>query len=111
MHRNHGTRKEQISSVKRVEIAVVEGAPRRLRITAHAVVSTSGWSQPELIAAGQPAANGIYSFTFVAVRPRGMVLQVLQPISVTQVIDLPDGLRGIRIQAATNAVEATLEST
>jgi hypothetical protein len=104
-------RKEQIYSVERVEIAVVDGAHRRLRITAHGVASTAGWSQPELVAAGQPVANGIRSFTFVAARPQGVVLQALQPISVTQVIDVPDGLRGVRVHAATNAVEATLKHT
>lgn len=102
-------RKELVASVKRVEIAVVDGAQRRLRITAHGVASTSGWSQPELVAAGRPGADGIRSFSFVAVRPRGPALQMLQPISVTQVIDWPHDLRGVRVQAATNAVEAHLK--
>jgi hypothetical protein len=101
-------RKEQVYSVKSVDIAVVDGGRRQLRVTAHGVASTAGWSQPELVATGQ-LANGIRSFTFVAVRPQGMVLQALQPISVTQVIDLPDGLRGVRVHAATNAVEALLK--
>ena len=103
--------KDQVSSVKSVEIAL-EGCDRQqLRITAHGVVPTSGWSQPELVAYVyiQAPPDGIYDFSFVAVQPSGPVLQVLQPISVTQLIDCPPELRGVRIHAARDTVEALLD--
>ena len=92
--------------VKEVELKVIkEGGS--LTITAKGVVSTGGWSDPELAQYIYitPPADGIYSFDFIAKKPTGIVTQVITPIEAQFVWkDFPAELKGIRVIAEKNEI-------
>ena len=59
----------------------------------------------------QPPPDGIYDFDFVAEPPPAdrVVTQAFAPISAERVLEsVPNGLRGVRIHAASNQKEAML---
>jgi hypothetical protein len=105
--------KVKVGSVKKVEIALLKSKPPKLSIKAEGEVPTGGWSAAELVAFVyvQPPPDGIYDFDFVAEPPPAgsAVTQVVSPISAEKVLEtIPEGLRGVRIHAASNQKEAML---
>lgn len=92
-------------------IAIPENPPA-IAVSASGWVPTSGWSRPDLSPWMyiQPPDDGILDLDFVAEAPSGIVLQVFSKISVAKSFPIPGWVRGVRIHASTNYVEATLES-
>ena len=84
---------------------------KSLTIIAKGDVSTSGWSNPQLIPYNYfaPPRDGIYDYSFAATPPDGIVLQVITPIDISQTIPLGSDVRGVRIHGKTgDPVEALL---
>jgi len=105
--------KVKVDSVKKVEVALLKSKPPKLSINADGEVPTGGWSAGELVpwVYVQPPPDGIYDFDFVAEPPPAdrVVTQAFTPISAEKVIDnVPKGLRGVLIHAASNQKEAML---
>lgn len=98
--------KSIIYRVDEVIATLSKSDPPQLNITAHGMVPTSGWSNPELVPHVyiMPPVDGIWGFTFVAEPPSGIVLQVLTPIVATYTMENP-GVRGIRVHTSTNTKE------
>lgn len=101
---------ETILTVKSVELTLLKHG-QQLQITAEGVVRTSGWTSPTLhpYVYIRPPQDGVYDFTFVAEPPQTPALQVLQPIRVVYVVPVTTNMRGVRVHAAENSVEALLE--
>ena len=105
-----------IYAVDEVHLFHLPGLPF-LAVTATGRVPTTGWSHPQLGAriTIAPPADGIQDYDFYADEPRGFSLPVLTPIAASQVIARDwrhywgpgKPLRGVRVHARTNALEAT----
>ena len=86
---------------------------KALVIAAAGEVSSTGWKNPGLSAPVyvQPPPDGIWEFSFYAEPPVGTSRPVVTPIEATYVMTkVPAGLRGVRVRAETNSVEARLIS-
>ena len=84
---------------------------KALVITAAGEVSSTGWKNPGLSAHVyvQPPPDGIWEFSFYAEPPEGTSRPVVTPIEATYVMkEVPGGLKGVRVHAATNSVETLL---
>ncbi|MEX1366648.1 MAG: hypothetical protein AB1Z98_26215 [Nannocystaceae bacterium] len=104
---------ERVLQVGAVSLAVLESMPRQLQIDATGTASTPGWSDPRLVMrdfGGELPPDGIVHLDFVAEPPEGIVPQVLAPIAATyrwpQFETYAKQLRGVRVHAKTNAVDA-----
>jgi hypothetical protein len=75
----------------------------------YGTVPSTGWGQPHLAPYIyiQVPPDGIYEFDFVAFSPRSGAARVRTPIRATVV--WPQGARGIRVYASTNAQESLLD--
>lgn len=72
------------------------------------MAATSGWTDPALTpyVYVHPPADGIQEYDFVAVRPTGITMPVLTPISASDIIvEIPEWLKGVRIFAETNQIQ------
>ena len=104
---------KQIMSVAKVDLALLKCNPPRLVINATGFVTTSGWTKGRL----EPwfyirfPADGIQDFDFVADPPEGITLMVISPITAKPVEwdNPPDALKGVRVHAQSNQVEALLD--
>ncbi|HET9640953.1 MAG TPA: hypothetical protein VFP12_17300 [Allosphingosinicella sp.] len=80
--------------------------PGSVMICARGRVGTRGWTNamltPRVYIA--PPANGIWEVDFTARPPRGIVPQVVTPISARRYWAAHRGLRGIRIVSRTNSI-------
>ena len=88
--------------------------PPRLIVSALGRAPTSGWSDPRLCPAADatPAetsaeapADGLPTFDFLARPPVGDVVQVPTPLHASHDGPAPAGLRGLRVRAASGALE------
>lgn len=78
-------------------------------IVSEGTVTTSGWRNPELQPRIylRPPSDGIWDWDFVATPPQGIVLQVVTRIAAQSVNFVPPGwMRGVRVHASNNAVDA-----
>jgi hypothetical protein len=100
--------KEPVASLISVKIERMPQNPDELRISALAWVSTLGWTDPELVPRTyvRPPDDGIYDLDFVAEPPRGPVGQALARMEVKHNFRASPGLKGVRIHASTNSMEA-----
>lgn len=86
------------------------GGFHRLLVHAAGTVPTSGWSSPRLsprfyITA---PADGMWEFEFEADAPVGIVLQVVQQMNASGVFPAPPWLKGVRVHASGNTIDAML---
>jgi hypothetical protein len=92
-----------------VDIKLLKSFPPVLAISALGQVSSSGWTNPQLSPwiYITPPADGIYDFDFIATPPTEISLPAFFPIAaVATWPDPPTGLKGVRIHATSNAMEA-----
>lgn len=114
----------RIYSITSVDLSLIKTNPPGLLVTAAGMVTTTGWTKPELVPFVyiQPPADGILDCDFVATPPASgqIVLQVLTP--VTGVLALPDidlenywapglPLVGIRAHSAGNTKTALVDES
>lgn len=98
----------KVSSVESVCLNVNKSNPPQLVAAAKGLVNSSGWSDGRLVPwlYVMPPEDGIQDFDFIAKSPDGMVLWVELPITASLVMEMPGWLKGVRVHAATNAMEA-----
>jgi hypothetical protein len=104
---------ENITEVIDIQLAVLESDPLQLNITAKGNVSSSGWTNPELVPFVYvvPPQDGIYDFDFLAIPPEEVSAPVITPIEVTHRLNpLPSNLKGVRIHATQNNKVAMLDA-
>ena len=104
---------EAILSVSEVQLKILKSKPPQLSISAIGKVATPGWSNAELVPFRyiDPPRDGIYDFTFMAIRPTDITPQVITTVEAEYVINpLSDTLKGVRIHAKENNIVAMLET-
>jgi hypothetical protein len=86
-----------------------ESSSPQVQSTVYRTVPSTGWVHPRLAPYTyvQAPPDGIYEFDFVAFPPQGGAAKVITPIRATVV--WPQGARGIRVYASTNAKESLLD--
>ena len=102
---------KSVSSVK-AHILKLEGFHGFISITALGEVPTTGWKHVRLSQRFYivPPADGIWDFDMIGDEPTGIVGQVILPVSAHTVTPAPGWCKGVRVHAASNALEARLES-
>lgn len=106
-----GSGAARIYEVTDIKLNILKTNPPQLRIMAKGKVTSSGWSNPQLIQFNyiQPPPDGIYDFDFVATRPTGIVLTVISDVRTSYVVaPLPKDLKGVRIHSKRNNKVAML---
>ncbi len=103
----------KIYSVDDVQLAILKTFPPTLRIVATGLVTTGGWSDPQLVpyVYVSPPADGIYDFDFIARPPAGIAIQVILPITAAyHWRGYPQELIGVRIHASSGSLEEMLNA-
>lgn len=99
---------KKIISVDAVHIAIDKSNPPQLHVAAMGKVSSSGWKggvlAPRLYIL--PPEDGIQDLDFLATPPTGITLTVILPISADVSMEMVDWLKGVRVHAARNSMEA-----
>lgn len=93
----------KIWQVVDVRVSVLESFPPKLLIVASGTVTSTGWSNSQLIPYLYfvPPADGIYDFDFVAEAPTDIVNPVIIPIVIPFVWnDFTEEVKGIRIHGS-----------
>jgi len=104
---------EAILSVKDVRLSILKSNPPQLSISATGTVPTPGWSNAELVPFRyiDPPFDGIYDFTFMAIRPTEIEPQVITSIEAGYVMGpIADTLKGVRVHAKDNNIVVMLDA-
>lgn len=102
----------KVYEVQDIDILAPEDKPPHNIITASGTVTTSGWTNAELIPHAQQPSDGIYEYDFVAQPPPpdAVVLTVITPVTANYRLEpKPNNFRGFRIHASRNTKEIVLE--
>jgi hypothetical protein len=76
--------KRPVLSVGSISLLLVRTEPAQLHITAHGSVSSTGWTNSELVLIDEKSElspDGVLDFTFVAQPPNGISLPVVTPVT------------------------------
>jgi hypothetical protein len=98
-----------VREITAIDTVREEDVAPQVQSTVYGTVSSTGWVQPSLAPYTyvQSPKDGLYEFDFVAFPPQGEAAKVRTPIRATVV--WPQGARGIRVYASTNAQESVLD--
>jgi len=106
-----------VMQIDSVHCSVEEGNPEKskpakLEITAAGKVNSTGWSEGQLspYIYITPPADGIWDLTFMARKPKGVVIWVTTPIAAREKIDMPNWVKGVRVHSSTNSKQTTCPS-
>ncbi|WP_201722771.1 hypothetical protein [Caulobacter sp. BP25] len=93
-------------------ILQLPGGTPKLEIAALGEVTSSGWTNPRLspVFYVSPPPDGIWDFEFQADPPHGISGQVILPVGAIYAGVTPDWCKGVRVHAASNAIEAEAKS-
>ncbi len=103
-----------VLEVTDVNLSLIKTYPPQLLIVACGTVPSSGWTDPQLVPYiyKKPPEDGIYDFSFCANAPEGPVTRPIETITAEHTLtQIPEGFRGVRIHASTNAMVAILGET
>jgi hypothetical protein len=100
----------RIMDVTAVHVSILKSNPPKVAIHAIGHVPTTGWTQIELdpYLYLVPPADGVWDFDFVGKAPSGIVGQVVLQVYASIVVPMPRWLRGVRVHAKTNTIDAQL---
>ena len=96
----------KVFRVTRFAISYSEAKSSTLAVRADGIVSTEGWTDPELKPrnGGEASTDGLLEFDFVAKAPN-FAPDVITPISAEATIsNCADGVRGVRIYSQENYI-------
>lgn len=98
----------------KADITIYKTHPPTLHVHAAGLVPTGGWKNGQLVPYIYVhfPADGIWDFDFVADAPDGPAIQVISVVTADYLWhDYPVELKGVRIHAAGNSIEALIERT
>jgi hypothetical protein len=101
----------RIMNVDEVRVVVFKaGAVNLFAVYAKGHVPTTGWTNIELDQFFYivPPVDGIMDFDFTGNAPSGIVGQVVLPVTASAVNRMPNWLKGVRVIAKENAMEAAV---
>jgi len=100
----------RIMDVTALHVSILKSNPPKVAIHAIGHVPTTGWTQIELdpYLYLVPPADGVWDFDFVGKAPSGIVGQVVLQVYASIVVPMPRWLRGVRVHAKTNTIDAQL---
>ena len=104
---------EAVLSVSDLKLAIVKTNPPQLSICATATVPSPGWSSAELVPFMyiDPPLDGVYDFTFMAIRPTDISPQVVTSIKAEYVMSpLSKSVKGVRVHAKSNNITVLLDT-
>ena len=96
----------KVFRVTRIAIRYIKGNSSTLSVRAGGIVSTGGWTDPELKPrnGGEMSTDGLLEFDFVARAPN-FAPDVITPISAEATIcNCADGVRGVRVYSKENYI-------
>ena len=98
----------KVYSVESVCFNINKINPPQVVVAANGTVNSTGWSDGRLVPwiYVTPPSDGIQDFDFIAKTPDGIVLWRMTPIPGSAIMEMPSWLKGVRVHAVTNAVEA-----
>lgn len=110
---------QRVMEVTDVKLSINKSSPPQLALYAEGKVPTSGWSNPTLspVVYVTTPADLIQDFEFCAQEPAGPVLEIVSPIAATLIAEMDVAnywgqgkpLKGVRIHARLNSIEAVLD--
>lgn len=103
------TTQQTVFEVTGVSLAILKSMPPQLSISVTGNCNTSGWNNfviaPRVYI--MPPTDGIWDADLMGDKPDGMVLEVITAMHTDAVWpDIPAGLKGVRINAASNSMVA-----
>jgi hypothetical protein len=100
----------RIMDVQSVQAVIVKTNPPGLVVSASGEVATAGWTNIRLepFFYIMPPADGIWDLDFSGDPPTGFVAQVVLPVSASITLPVPKWLKGVRVHAAQNQIEAKI---
>jgi hypothetical protein len=107
-------KQKHVAEVTLVRVWLQESQPPLLVVEYKGLVSTTGWSQPELWPRfyTEPPADGIYDFDFMALPPDGpssdQIYEIGDEVSMA---GAPHDIVGIRVHAANNSLLAKISDS
>ncbi len=101
----------RIMDVKSAHAVIVKTNPPGLVVDASGEVPTAGWTNIRLEPFFYivPPADGIWDVDFSGDAPTGMVAQVILPVSASITLPAPKWLKGVRVHAAQNQLQAKVD--
>jgi len=105
---------KHIRSVLSVDLALLKSNPPQLLVSSIGTVNSGGWKNGTLESRYYvvPPADGIQDIDFVASPPTGPSTTVILPIPAqTTISPIPAWLKGVRVHAETNHVQALVGSS
>lgn len=101
---------ELVYQVDKVTLVPTGSPPVHIEIKAEGMVSTSGWTNPQLILVdAKPDKDGNLYYDFKATPPGGISLQVLTPIKASVFLYDLTGVKAIVVKSVTNEKTAYLK--
>jgi hypothetical protein len=96
--------------VDAVRVMVLKSPVELFAVHAEGKVPTTGWSNPALqpVIYITPPLDGMWDFQFVATAPAGGAGDVILPITANTVLPMPKWLKGVRVHAKNNSMEAKI---
>lgn len=101
----------RIMDVEEVQVVVFKLGPVDVfAVWAKGHVPTTGWTNIELDTVFYlvPPKDGIMEFDFDGKAPSGIVGQVVLPVTAEKVLPMPKWLKGVRVCARENCIEAPI---
>jgi len=106
-------KKVKVYEITAVRLSLYKSFPPALAIEVDALVTTSGYTDPELVEYiyVHPPLDGIYDFDCNATPPSGPSQDVLTPITAKYLMDpMPNDLNGVKVHASNNFMVALLSA-
>ncbi|MBP6784622.1 MAG: hypothetical protein KA152_12590 [Verrucomicrobiales bacterium] len=103
-----------VKQISEVKLSILKSNPPKLSVSVIGEVTTTGYTEVQLHRApyAKPPGDGIQDYFLTAIRPKGIVAQVVTPVEASDIIAdyetaLP-WLKGVRIHGTGKGVEVKL---
>lgn len=99
---------EHVPTILKIEYAIEKTNPPNLLVTAYGQVPTLGWTKVQLLRRiyVTPPADGIWEYDLLALRPTGIVPQVLTTVKASNKWkDYDASIKGIRVYGIDKGVK------
>jgi len=103
----------RVYSIDDVRVEALDAVPLAISVSVAGQVNSTGWTNPRLApwTYAEPPKDGIIDCDFIANAPTGFVIFVFSPIGLVCSLPVPDWVKGVRIHASSNKLDAILKHT